>query len=194
MRPMSKIVRTVADVIYPFMAIFGVYLIIHGHLTPGGGFQGGAVVASAFAMILVAYGTTRNFERKTLSLTENMGLLIFIGLAMAGLGTAFFFNFLADDGIMFGDEVTAGTTDGNINTGGVVPLMNIAVGMEVAAALCLILVAMADSSGLSDKAPPSLPDDPDEREGSDNSGDPGSERSERDPGEGAVIPGGGDEG
>jgi len=57
MNEMSKIVRTVANFVYGFIIIFGFYIIVHGHLTPGGGFQGGAVAASAFALILVSYGT-----------------------------------------------------------------------------------------------------------------------------------------
>jgi len=159
MKPMSKIVRTVADVIYPFIAIFGAYLILHGHLTPGGGFQGGAVIASAFAMILVVFGTTKGFDKSKLSLTESAGLLLFIGLGFAGICTAFFFNSMANEGGIFGDEVIAGSTEGIINTGGMVPLMNIAVGLEVAAAICLILIAMTESSALAGKAPPSLPDE-----------------------------------
>jgi len=43
---MSKIVRTITNILYSSILIFGFYVIMHGHLTPGGGFQGGAVVAS----------------------------------------------------------------------------------------------------------------------------------------------------
>ena len=57
MSGMSKIVRTMSNITLPLILIFGFYVIAHGHLTPGGGFQGGAVVASGFAMILIAYGS-----------------------------------------------------------------------------------------------------------------------------------------
>ncbi len=52
---MSKIVRLSADIMYPFVVIFGLYVIMHGHITPGGGFQGGAVVATGAALVIVAY-------------------------------------------------------------------------------------------------------------------------------------------
>ena len=52
---MSKIVRTAANIFYPFILIFGLYVVIHGHLTPGGGFQGGAVVATGTVLVIIAY-------------------------------------------------------------------------------------------------------------------------------------------
>ena len=42
MTKMSKIVRTISGIAFPFTMIYGLYVIAHGHLTPGGGFQGGA--------------------------------------------------------------------------------------------------------------------------------------------------------
>jgi len=54
MTEMTKIVKTLANILFPFTVLFGLYVIAHGHLTPGGGFQGGAVVDSRCALILVA--------------------------------------------------------------------------------------------------------------------------------------------
>ena len=56
MKPLSVVVRTGCDLFAWFMVIFGAYVIIHGDVTPGGGFQGGAVVATFLAFLLVAYG------------------------------------------------------------------------------------------------------------------------------------------
>jgi len=55
MTEMSKIVRTIVAIAFPVSMIYGLYIIAHGHLTPGGGFQGGSVVASACFMILVVF-------------------------------------------------------------------------------------------------------------------------------------------
>ena len=52
---MSKIVRTMARPLVLFILVYGLYIIMHGHLTPGGGFQGGAVFASGVAMMIVAF-------------------------------------------------------------------------------------------------------------------------------------------
>ncbi len=138
---MSTIVRTVTDFLFGFIIIFGVYIIIHGHLTPGGGFQGGAVVASGFALLFVAFARTflDKKPQQLYGLFESVGLLIFISLAFLGIYRTFFYNFLANSGGLFGMKITQGINPGYFNTGGVVPLMNMAVGFEVACGLSLIV-------------------------------------------------------
>ena len=151
MNGLSKIVKTISNVAFPFIMIYGLYVIAHGHLTPGGGFQGGAVVASSCAMILVAYGsiwTLGKIKEKNLSILESTGALCFIILALLGLGfgAVFFNNFLVNTNFLFGVVPIAGSTIGNINTGGVIPLMNFAVGLKVIAGLFAIVLIMAYGS------------------------------------------------
>ena len=138
---MSTIVKTITDLLFGFIIIFGVYIIIHGHLTPGGGFQGGAVVASAFALFFVAfaYDFSNKKPQSIYGLFESIGLLIFILLAFLGMYKTFFYNFLANSGLLFGMSIKPGINPGYFNTGGVVPLMNMAVGFEVACGLSLIV-------------------------------------------------------
>ena len=50
----SEIVRTTLSILFPIILLFGVYIFINGHLTPGGGFQGGAVIASALLFFILA--------------------------------------------------------------------------------------------------------------------------------------------
>lgn len=143
---MSKIVRTVTNILFSFILIFGFYVIMHGHLTPGGGFQGGAVVASGIALVLIAYGydyTVQWIKKSNLSVLESIGGLGFIGLAFLGIGTTFFYNFLANTGGLFGDITIIGLNVGNLNTAGVLPLMNWAVGIKVIAGLGSIVLLMA---------------------------------------------------
>ncbi|HNJ81521.1 MAG TPA: MnhB domain-containing protein, partial [Methanoregulaceae archaeon] len=111
---MSKIVRFGADVLFGAIVIFGLYVIMHGHLTPGGGFQGGAVVATGAALVIVAYSYEEviGMIRKTVLMAqESTGLVLFAGVALIaiGLGTTFFFNFLANSGSLFGMTVPFGT-------------------------------------------------------------------------------------
>ncbi len=148
MRGMSKIVRTITNILYSFIIIFGFYIIMHGHLTPGGGFQGGAVVASAFALLVVSYGALKikdMLKAKNFSVSECSGLLAFIGLGFLGIGTVFFYNFLAGKGGLFGN-VIYGINPGDLNTAGVLPLMNIAVGIEVLSGLTLIILYMFNAN------------------------------------------------
>lgn len=154
MKQMSKIVRTITNLIYGSIIIFGFYVIVHGHLTPGGGFQGGAIVASAFALLLVSYGnlvTTKFLKKDFLSIMESSGLTMFIVLAFLGLRITFFYNFLANIGGWFGNTPVIGPNPGDINTGGVIPLMNIAVGLEVLSALGVIVLVMASGAEFTKK-------------------------------------------
>ncbi|MFP4608195.1 MAG: MnhB domain-containing protein [Candidatus Natronoplasma sp.] len=144
---MSRVVRTVTDILTVPIIIFGIYLVLHGHLTPGGGFQGGAVIASATALLIIAYGSLGK-HKKDLSTMEAIGLTAFILIALLGIGYTLFYNYLAGTGGIFGGTVASGPNPGYINTGGTVTLMNIMVGIEVTAALSLILWMMSRRSGV----------------------------------------------
>ena len=142
---MSKIVRTISNILSLFIFVYGLYIIIHGHLTPGGGFQGGAVVASGVALLIVAFGShniNKSLKEHHLSVLESSGALIFIGLAFGGIATVFFYNFLVGSSI-FGHIPPSGPNPGDIWTGGVIPFMNLAVGLKVLAGLSAILLVMA---------------------------------------------------
>jgi len=148
MNEMSTIVRTTACVLMVPGVIFGLYIIMHGHLTPGGGFQGGAVIATISILFIIAYGEKIRalLDQDILSLMEGLALLAFISLAFMGLHATFLHNFLANEGEIFGDSVS-GINPGYLNTGGVIPLMNLAVGLEVFSALSLIVLMMYFGSG-----------------------------------------------
>jgi energy-converting hydrogenase B subunit I len=142
---LSKIVRTVANQLILFILIFGLYVIAHGQITPGGGFQGGAVIVSGVVMLLVAFSSKelkKSLRERVLSIMESTGALIFIILAFVGIGTAFFYNLLVGTPI-FGHIPPIGPNPGDIWTGGVVPLMNLAVGIKVVAGLSAVVLALA---------------------------------------------------
>ena len=142
---MSVIVRTVTRFVYGLILVFGFYVIMHGHLTPGGGFQGGAVVASAFALLLVAFGAAGLKGRLNVHLLQNLeeiGALAFLGLAFAGIGTAFFYNLFANSGLVFGDPIPLGPNPGALTTGGTLPFMNWAVGLKVMTGLASVVIIM----------------------------------------------------
>ncbi len=146
---MSKIVRTVANQLMLFVLVFGLYVIVHGHVTPGGGFQGGAVIASGVVMLIVAFGSgqiKKSLRERRLSVVESSGALLFILVAFIGIGTVFFYNFLVGSRI-FGDIPPAGPNPGNVWTGGVIPLMNVAVGLKVMVGLSAAVLALALFSG-----------------------------------------------
>ncbi|MFH1445015.1 MAG: MnhB domain-containing protein [Nanoarchaeota archaeon] len=52
---MDTIVKTTAKILFPFILVFGAYVTMHGHLTPGGGFPGGAIIATGFTLLIIAF-------------------------------------------------------------------------------------------------------------------------------------------
>ncbi|MCD4814030.1 sodium:proton antiporter [bacterium] len=141
---MSKIVRAAADFLYPFVLIFGFYIVLHGHLTPGGGFQGGAVIATGIALMFVAnhyQEILKYFKKSVFHTCEIVGLLLFASVGFIGMfqGKSFFYNWMVNARGLFGDVVGFGPNAGNLNTGGIIPLLNIAVGVEVLGALSMVI-------------------------------------------------------
>ncbi len=132
---MSEIVKTVSRIFAPLIIVFGIYVTLHGHLTPGGGFAGGLVIAGAVILLVLAYGggierLTR--ERTTTSRLESSGILLFWLVAVLGLvvGGIFFLNIMGK-GLPF-----------TIFSAGIIPVCNIAIAVEVGGAISTILLAL----------------------------------------------------
>ena len=116
--------RTVGYLMLPLTLLVGVNLVAHGHLTPGGGFQGGIVLATGLHLVYVA-GRYRSLERlrpvPLFEYTEAAGTAAF---AAAGLAT------LAASGAFLANTLPLGTF-GQLLSAGTVPLLNVVVGIGV---------------------------------------------------------------
>jgi multicomponent Na+:H+ antiporter subunit B len=90
----SIIVRTAVPMIMLFALVVGFYIVLHGHLSPGGGFAGGAVLASAFVLRFLAFPKRAGVRWfKVLETCAGLGIVAYglIGLVREG---SFFANFL----------------------------------------------------------------------------------------------------
>jgi len=156
LRPLSVVVRTGCDFFAWFMIVFGVNIVIHGYMTPGGGFQGGAIIATFLAFLLVSYGGKKVLswvnEKIYEFLFEELGLICFFVLALLGIGNSFFYNFLASP---LGAERTGILS--LISPAGTTVFMSIAVGIEVTGALSLVIIAMF--RGIRQFSVPNLPEE-----------------------------------
>lgn len=82
---MDVIIRTVTKGIFPFILLLGFSIIFHGHLTPGGSFPGGAVVASGFALVAIAFGlktAEKLISEETTHIIEGLVALMLAGLIL----------------------------------------------------------------------------------------------------------------
>jgi len=124
----SAIVVTGSRVLFPPILLFGVYVFLHGHLTPGGGFQGGAVIASGVLLLYLAR-REQTLHREALGVAESLGGLLFVGIGLLGLAISgtFLSNFLAKG------------QPNLLLSAGVIPIIYTAVGVKVGAELARII-------------------------------------------------------
>jgi len=91
---MSIIVKTVSRIISPLMLIIAAYIVLHGQVTHGGGFQGGVLVACAFILLLLAFGLDFVEEKATFKFGQcfrSLGALMIIVVAFIGMFFGFWF-------------------------------------------------------------------------------------------------------
>jgi multicomponent Na+:H+ antiporter subunit B len=129
-----------AQKLFPFIVLFGFYLISHGHLSPGGGFQGGVVLGTAIILLALSHSieqTEKKFKSRWLNMLEKLGILTLIFLGFLGIffGYSFLSNFLP-----LGKP-------GQIASGGLMLLFNIAIGIKVAAGVSVIFYALVRYRG-----------------------------------------------
>lgn len=132
---MTIIVKKVTQLLSGAIFLFGIYIMVHGHLTPGGGFAGGTLIAGSFILLILSYGSEYlKLVHKEMgsALTESVAIFCFLLFAIAGIligVKVFFYNFLPIGEI------------GKINSAGIIPFCNVLIGIEVAAALISIFYA-----------------------------------------------------
>lgn len=91
----SRIVKIVSRELTPFIFLFGIYIIIYGHLSPGGGFQGGVVLAMGAVLVMVIYGGEKMLKYVPhLAFIEILGVFLFVlfGLLSISYGKQFYSN------------------------------------------------------------------------------------------------------
>lgn len=135
MKGMSIIVKKVAQLISGLIFLYGIYIITHGHLTPGG-FAGGAIIAGAYILNILAFGSdAMNLKNKEQGSSLSESLAIFIVLMLA------VFALFIGSKIFFANYLPKGQL-GEIISAGAIPLYNIFIGIEVAAAIITIFLAL----------------------------------------------------
>ncbi|MGV9993791.1 MnhB domain-containing protein [Streptomyces sp. NPDC003374] len=136
----ARPVRRYALIVLPVALVTGLYVIAHGQLSPGGGFQGGVVAAGALHLLYLGadYAALERVRPvETYEAGDALSASAYLVLGLAGLlaGTAFLANTLLPYG-----------TFNTLSSGGTVPLLNAAIGMEVACAVVVLLARFLDQA------------------------------------------------
>jgi multicomponent Na+:H+ antiporter subunit B len=127
--PSSLVLLSGCRFLFPLILLLGAYIFVHGHLTPGGGFQGGAVIASAFLLVYLGC-RTRRINRTWSKVVESAGGLIFVVLGIVGItlgGHYFLSNFLPRGDVYY------------LFSAGVLPIIYVAIGLKVGSELAGII-------------------------------------------------------
>jgi multicomponent Na+:H+ antiporter subunit B len=129
--------RALGAVLVGPVLLLGIYVVVHGALTPGGGFQGGVILAGALLLVYAAgqvVGVQRVRPASLVEVADALGAAAYALVAVAGLVL----------GVAAMDNVLGLGTQGSLLSGGTVPVLSIAVGVEVTAAMTLILTELVD--------------------------------------------------
>lgn len=132
---MTLIVKTVTRITVGLILLFGIYIVLHGHLSHGGGFAGGVIIALSFVHLMLAFGkdiALKHASESVATLLQSIGVLIFLGVAVIGFGAGHFFaSVFADKGEAFA-----------LFSAGTIPLCNIAIALAVGGGLFAVFVAL----------------------------------------------------
>lgn len=129
----SLIVRTGSRMLFPFIILLGGYIFLHGHLTPGGGFQGGAVIASGFLLLYLAW-PRHPAGKVSFSVVESLSGLAIVAVGILGIvyGAGFLSNFMP-----------LGTPNALLSAG-VIPIIYVAIGLKVGAELTSVVARLME--------------------------------------------------
>jgi multicomponent Na+:H+ antiporter subunit B len=144
-REKNVVVKCGADTFLPFALVFGLCVILLGTISPGGGFQGGVIVASACLLVYLGYGydtTSKAIKISVLEVNESLGAILYVLLACCGIvfGVRFCENVFYNCGNI-GDLISAGT----------ITFMSFSVGYKVLTGIGFLLLLLLSLLGNTDE-------------------------------------------
>ncbi|MEW5920077.1 MAG: MnhB domain-containing protein [Bacillota bacterium] len=125
------VTRSVCRLMVPFVQLYGAYLIFYGHLSPGGGFAGGAVVASSIILYALSFGRETAVLRVAPGIShllESSGGLWYLLVGLCGIMLGG--NFLANKAAGFYLGIP-----GQLFSSGIIFLLALGIGMKVSSTM-----------------------------------------------------------
>ena len=133
----GELLTTGSYLLVPLILLLGAYVFINGHLTPGGGFQGGAILASAMLLMLLT-DPMRQFSHRLISIVESISGLLFIAIGVLGI-------FLA--GGFLDNRIFAIGELGSLFSAGAIPVIYSLIGLKVGAEFSSMLLNLSETKG-----------------------------------------------
>lgn len=134
------IIKTISRIVIPFAQVYGIFIILNGHISPGGGFAGGAIIGTSLILYTLVFGReagNKKFSHRISEIAESGGIMLFILIGLIGLiiGGSFLTN------------IDAGFPEGSIGSilsGGMIPLLMIAIGIKVTSTMINLFTLLID--------------------------------------------------
>lgn len=136
--PVGELLTTGSRFLAPLVMLLGVYIFVNGHLTPGGGFQGGAVIASGALLLLLA-DPLKHLSHTLISVVESFAGAAYVLIGVLGLILAG--GFLDNRFLPLGDL-------GALFSAGAIPLIYSLIGLKVGAEFASILANLSQTEEL----------------------------------------------
>ncbi|MFP4187368.1 MAG: MnhB domain-containing protein [Acholeplasmataceae bacterium] len=125
------ILKTITRMIVPMIQAYGIYIILYGHVSPGGGFSGGAMIGTSLILYTLVFGLKKGkkkFSHRASEIAESGGILVFIAIGLIGMITAGRFLTNVEAGFPRGEP-------GTLLSAGMIPILMIGIGIKVASTM-----------------------------------------------------------
>jgi multicomponent Na+:H+ antiporter subunit B len=133
--PSGELLTTGTKMLVPLILLFGAYVFVNGHLTPGGGFQGGAILASGLLLTLLA-DPARRFGHALISRIESGAGVAYVLIGLLGLALA---------GGFLDNRILPLGQFGSIFSAGAIPLIYALIGLKVGAEFSSMLESLEET-------------------------------------------------
>ena len=133
--PSGELLTTGTRMLLPLILLFGAYVFVNGHLTPGGGFQGGAILASGMLLLLLA-DPGKRFRKTVIHRVESLSGLVYVLVGVFGIAWA---------GGFLDNRILPLGTYGQILSAGAIPLIYTLIGLKVGAEFSSILESLEET-------------------------------------------------
>lgn len=133
--PRGELLCIGSNLLVPLILMLGAYVFINGHLTPGGGFQGGAIIASATLLMLLT-DPLKRFSHRIIAIVESLSGLFIVSIGVLGV---FLAGGFLDNRILPTGEL------GALFSAGAIPIIYSFVGLKVGAEFSSMLVSFSET-------------------------------------------------
>jgi len=137
LKSVTEVLTTSSQALVPIIITVGAYILVNGHLTPGGGFQGGAVIATGILLIFLA-NPKHQLNHTIIHWVESVSGMAFVAIGVLGV-------LMMDQGGFLSNKILSLGTPGELFSAGAIPLINVFLGLKVGTELSNVLGIYVES-------------------------------------------------